>query len=161
MFFNVVLLRNDLYQRMIVNIAHQGFHTEPLMNSFCNDDQESQAPPNCMHHLLLAESSYKMLRLSKFRPMTLQLWPLTIVQATQLHHTSSPFAFSTRKKYQKNSMLLDGVSSIQVKKYIICDKNQKTINANFTKWIFELLFGNLLNKFPVFFRQPLQTKINK
>ena len=64
MFFSGVLLRNDHYQRMIVDIAHQGFHKDPFMDSFCNNDQESQAPPNYMHHLLLAESSYKMLRLS-------------------------------------------------------------------------------------------------
>ena len=65
MFFNVVLLRNDLYQRMIFNIAQQGFHTDPFVNSFCNNDQESQAPPNCMHGLFLAESHNQTLKISR------------------------------------------------------------------------------------------------
>ena len=70
LFFNGVVLINDLHQRMIVNISQQGFHKDPFTNRFSNNDQESQAPPNCMHHILLVESSHKMLRLSKFRPMT-------------------------------------------------------------------------------------------
>lgn len=65
MFFNVVLLRNDHYKRMIVNIAQQGFHEDPFMNSFCNNDEESQAPPNYMHGPFWVESHHKTLEISR------------------------------------------------------------------------------------------------
>lgn len=53
------------YQRMIINITHQGFHTEPFINSFCNNDRESRAPPSFMHGILLVEFHHQRLEISR------------------------------------------------------------------------------------------------